>query len=250
MINILYYFLFTIVGLIIGSFLNVLIYRLPRNISIVKPSSFCPKCNKKIAFYDNIPFFSYIFLMGKCRNCGSKIPIRYPIVEVLTAFLFALNYYFFNISLTCLSGIIFTSALIAVSFIDIDFQIIPNQIVLPLTLVGVALSIIINPSKWWVILSFSAGAFLFMFLITLIYPKGMGMGDVKLSLMCGAFLVQKIVPGLFIGFLAGSLFGVIMIIIKKKKLKQAIAFGPFISLGALTALFLGDKIISWYLNFI
>ena len=106
------------------------------------------------------------------------------------------------------------------------------------------------PKKWWIILAFSFGAFLFMLIISLIYPKGMGMGDVKLSLMAGSFLIQKIVPGLFFGFLAGSIFGLIMILTKKKKIKQTIPFGPFISLGCIVALFFGDKIINWYLGYL
>jgi len=250
MSSIIYYIIFIILGLIIGSFLNVLIYRLPKNISIIKPSSFCPICNSKIKFYDNIPLISYIILKGKCRNCKNKINIRYPIVEALTAFLYALSYYFFKVSFNLLLALILITALIVISFIDIEHGLIPNIIVLPLTLIGLLINILLMPKRWWIILSFSFGAFLFMLIISLIYPKGMGMGDVKLSLMAGAFLVQKILPGLFIGFLAGSIFGLIMILIKKRKLKQTIPFGPFISFGCIIALFFGDKIINWYIGYL
>lgn len=248
--KIFYYFIFAISGLIIGSFLNVIIYRLPRKISILKPRSFCPNCNSKIRLYDNIPIFSYIFLNGKCRVCKHKISIRYPVVEFLTSLLFVLNYHYFSISLSCLRGILFCISLIIVSFIDAEFQIIPNSIIFPFLLLGILLSIIINPKGWWVVLAYSAGAFFFMLIINLLFPKGMGMGDVKLSLMAGAFLSQKIIPGLFIGFLVGSLFGIFLIIFKKKTIKQTISFGPFISIGCVIALFFGDKIINWYLRFI
>ncbi len=244
------YIIFTIAGFIFGSFLNVVIYRLPRKISIVSPSSFCPSCKARIKFYDNIPLLSYLILKGKCRSCKIPIPVRYPIAETITAILFVLNFHYFGISLACLSGILLITALIVVSFIDIDLQLIPNVIVLPFTLIGLLLTMSANWQKWWIPIAYSAGAFLFMFIINLIYPKGMGMGDVKLSMMAGAFLSEKIIPGLFMGFLAGSLFGIFLIILKKRKLRQSIAFGPFISLGCIAALFYGDRIINWYLALI
>ncbi|MCL5771047.1 MAG: prepilin peptidase [Actinobacteria bacterium] len=250
MSSIFYYLIFIISGLIIGSFLNVLIYRLPENISIVKSSSFCPVCHSKIKFYDNIPLLSYIILKGRCRNCKTKIKIRYPLVEALTSFFYAISYYFLGISFNLLLSLILISGLITISFIDIEHGLIPNVIVLPLTVTGLLINILLMPKKWWIVLAFSFGAFLFMLIISLIYPKGMGMGDVKLSLMAGSFLIQKIVPGLFIGFLAGSIFGLIMILIKKRKIKQTIPFGPFISLGCIVALFFGDKIINWYLGYL
>ena len=129
-------------------------------------------------------------------------------------------------------------------------MIIPNVIVLPFTIVGLGLSIIKNLAKWWLPLAFSAGACVFMLIIHLIYPKGMGMGDVKLSLMLGAFLVKNVIVGLFIGFLIGSITGLSLIIAKKKNLKQFIPFGPFISIGGLIAFFVGDYILRWYVGFI
>ena len=248
--SIFYYIIIIILGLVIGSFLNVVIYRIPLNKSISKPSSFCPACTHKIRFYDNIPLFSYLFLKGRCRDCKTKISPRYPIVEGLTAFLFAFSYYFKGFSFDLMLSVILISSLIIVSFTDIEHGIIPNVVVLPITVIGLIVNIILFPQKWWIILAFAFGAFLFMLIISLIYPKGMGMGDVKLSLMAGSFLVEKIIPGLFIGFLAGSVYGLIMIIIKKKKFRQTIPFGPFISIGCIIALFFGNKIINWYLGFI
>jgi len=250
MITIFYYIIFILLGLVVGSFLNVVIYRIPLNKSISHPSSFCPVCNHKLRFYDNIPLFSFLFLKGRCRDCKTRISPRYPIVEALTAFLFALSYYFNGLSFDMLLSVILISALIIVSFTDIEHGIIPNVIVLPFAAIGLIINIILFPQKWWVVLAFAFGAFLFMLIISLVYPKGMGMGDVKLSLMAGSFLVEKIIPGLFIGFLAGSIYGIIMIIIKKKKFKQTLPFGPFISIGCTVALFFGSRIINWYLRFI
>jgi len=242
------YAIFFICGLAIGSFLEVVIYRVPRKISIIRPGSYCPNCNGKIAFYDNIPLISYLILRGRCRNCKVSISYKTFIIEILTGLLFVLNYFFFGLSIQTIIGIIFSSVLIAVSFIDIDLRIIPNVIVIPFTVVGLALNIYLNPIKWWMPLAFSAGAFTFMLIINLIYPKGMGMGDVKLSLMVGAFLVKSVIAGLFLGFLVGAIFGIV-VIIKKRKMRRTIPFGPFISIGSITALFWGDNILKWYTSF-
>ncbi|MDZ7838186.1 MAG: prepilin peptidase [Actinomycetota bacterium] len=250
MVDILIFIILFIVGLIVGSFLNVVIYRIPRGLSIYKPTfSICPQCKTRIAFYDNIPLVSYLILKGRCRSCGAKIPYIYPLVELATALLFLLVFYFFGLTIQLLIGLILVSALIAVSVIDIQFRIIPNSITWSMTLVGIALNIIARPSQWWMPLAFSAGAFVFMLIIHLIYPKGMGMGDVKLALMVGAFLVKSVVVALFAGFLIGSIYGLVLIAARKKKFKQAIPFGPFISLGSIIALFWGNIIINWYLGY-
>ena len=253
-----YCIIFFIFGVATGSFLGVVVYRFPRKLSIIKPASFCPGCNKKIPFYDNIPLLSFVILKGKCRYCRSKIPLSVLLIEILTGILFTANYLFFSltlpttaeIALSTAAGIVFCSVLIVISFIDIEFRIIPNAIVLPFTLVGLAFSIFKDLPKWWMPFAFSLGAFLFMLIIHLIYPRGMGMGDVKLSLMIGAFLVSSVVPALFLGFLAGSIYGLLLIAIRKGKLKQAVPFGPFISLGSIISLFWGNYILKWYLSLI
>lgn len=238
-----------ILGLIVGSFLNVIIYRLPRKISILRLRSFCPYCNKNISFFDNIPVLSFFILRGRCRNCKSKIPIRYPLVEVFTAILFLTNYIFFRLSLQTLMGIILCCLLIVITFIDIDFRIIPNVIVLPFSVLGLIINSVIGRGEWWLPFVYSFGAFLFMFIIHLIYPKGMGMGDVKLSLMIGAYLLRSVIVALFLSFVFGSVYGLFLIILKKKKLKQSIPLGPFISMGSIIGLFWGDYIIRWYISF-
>ncbi|MFA5014447.1 MAG: prepilin peptidase [Actinomycetota bacterium] len=244
-----FYIIFFVTGLVAGSFLGVVAYRLPRRLSIIKPASFCSSCKKKIPFYDNIPVLSFIILKGRCRYCKNKIPVNNLLIEIITGVLFLANYIFFGLTVRTLAGIILCSVLIAISFIDIDFRIIPNAIVLPFTLVGLAINIIPDLPRWWVPLAYSLGAFLFMLIVHLIYPKGMGMGDVKLSLMIGAFLIKDVIAALLLGFLAGTIYGVFLIIVKKGKLKQAIPFGPFISLGSIVSLFWGNNILKWYISF-
>ena len=244
-----FYIIFFISGLAAGSFLGVVAHRLPRKLSIVKPASFCPDCKRKIPFYDNIPLLSFIVLKGRCRYCKNKIPVTTLLIEIITGVLFLANYIFFGLTIKTLAGIILCSVLIVISFIDIDFRIIPNAIVLPFAMVGLAINILSDLPGWWMPLAYSAGAFLFMLVIHLIYPKGMGMGDVKLSLMIGAFLIKDVIAALFLGFLAGLIYGVSLIIIKRGKLKQAIPFGPFISLGSIVSLFWGNNILKWYISF-
>ncbi|MBN2072776.1 MAG: prepilin peptidase [Actinobacteria bacterium] len=246
--EVIYYILFLVAGLITGSFLEVVIYRIPRKISLIRPSSFCPECGKKIAFYDNIPLISYLALRGRCRNCKKRIHLKTLLVEIITGLLFMACYAFFGISLYTLNGIILCSLLVAISFIDLEFGIIPNVIVIPFSIAGLALNIFLNLPKWWLPPAFAAGAFIFMLIIHLVYPAGMGMGDVKLSFMVGAFLIKSVVVGLFAGFLVGSVAGLILII-KNRKLRQAIPFGPFISIGSIIALFWGNNILKWYTGF-
>lgn len=248
-INIVFYIVFAVAGLIIGSFLNVVIYRIPRKLSLVRPGSHCPECKEKIKFYDNIPLLSYLVLKGRCRYCSARIPIKYPLIEIATAVFFIANYVFFGLTFMTLLGTIFCCILIIVTMIDIEFRIIPNVLILPALVIGLLINIFLVKEVWWKPLAFSAGSFVFMLIIHLIYPKGMGLGDVKFSAVLGAFLSQAVVVGLFIGFLFGSLFGLVMIIVKKRRLKQTIPFGPFLSLGSLFALFWGRYILKWYLSF-
>jgi len=249
-IEVAFYIIFFISGLAAGSFLGVVAYRLPRKLSIVKPASFCPNCKKKIPFYDNIPLLSFIILRGKCRYCKNKIPLTSLLIEIITGILFLANYIFFGLTVKTIAGILLCSVLIVISFIDIDFKIIPNVIVLPFTLVGLIINIASDLRYWWMPLAYCAGAFLFMLIIHLIYPRGMGMGDVKLSLMIGAFLVKDVIAALFLGFLTGSIYGISLVIIKRRRLKQAIPFGPFISLGSIISLFWGYNILKWYISFL
>ena len=236
-------------GLLTGSFLNVLIYKIPRKIKIFGPYSICFSCREKKSFLNSLPILSCISGIYKCRKCGEKIPVKNIIIELITGLMFLLSYLVSSLSLNTAKSIVFTSSLIVISFIDWEFMIIPNAVVFPLTLAGLVFSIAADPVKWWMPLAFCAGAFLFMLIIHLIYPKGMGMGDVKLAMMLGAFLVKGVIAGIFFGFIAGSIAGIIFILIKKKSLKQYIPFGPFLSIGGLAAFFAGNIIEKWYAGF-
>ena len=240
-------------GLAVGSFLNVLIYKIPRKLHIFRPYCICFSCRQSLPLIASFPILAYIFRNSKCRNCGQKVPVQSIIHELLTGMLYLLTYIIFRLSLNTVIGIILTGILLVVSFIDWEFMIIPNIIVLPFTLVGLVLTTLsitlVNPARWWLPLAFCAGSFAFMLIVHLIYPKGMGMGDVKLALMLGAFLVKNVIAVLFLGFLIGSIAGIIFIIFKKKTLKAYIPFGPFISIGGLIAFFAGNYISGWYAGF-
>ena len=239
---------FFLAGLLVGSFLNIVIYKIPRKLAVFKPYPVCNKCRQGVPLIYGFPIIAYISGKGKCSSCKSRIPVQNILVEILNALLYVLVFIIFGISLSTLAGVMLVSISIAVSLIDWEFMIIPNIIILPFAVAGIIINIIKNPFKWWMPLAFSAGAFAFMLIVHLIYPKGMGMGDVKLALMLGAFLVRNIIVGLFAGFLLGSVAGIIFMIFKKKTLKQFMPFGPFISAGGIIAFFAGDLITGWYLK--
>ncbi|MBI2058697.1 MAG: prepilin peptidase [Nitrospirae bacterium] len=234
-------------GLFVGSFLNVCIYRIPRGLSIVWPGSFCPGCHLAIPAYDNVPVLGWLWLRGQCRRCGRHIPVRYPIVEamagLLAAGLFAQN----GLSSTTLLHFVFACSLIVVTFIDVDFQIIPDRISLGGTIVFLLTSSFVQTDVGWqsAVIGALFGSGL-LFAVAFGYAKvakreGLGGGDVKLLAMIGAFFGWKgVLPTLFVGALMGSLVGVALMILKKADRKTAIPFGPFLALGALTYLFFGD----------
>ncbi len=231
------------IGLLIGSFLNVVIYRLPRKLSIVWGRSFCPKCKKKISWFDNVPLVSFILLKGHCRHCHSPISIRYPVVELLTGVLFvlALSSYL-GIAQAGLTLILFSS-LIAIFFIDLEHQIIPDEILLPVTALFILRSLF---TASYLLLAIGLASSLFLFLIWLITKgKGMGLGDVKLAFLMGLVLgYPKIILAFYLAFLTGAIVGVILIIVGKAKFGQRIAFGPFLVLATLISCLWGEKILS------
>ena len=245
-----------IFGAVIGSFLNVCIYRMPRSKSIVTPGSFCPNCEKPIKFYDNVPIISYIILGGKCRHCGAKISLRYPFVELLTAAIFLMIYRRWGLSYELFIQMFFVSLLIAVTFIDYDFQIIPDILSIGGLIAGIAISFIrpnfrFLDALYGVLLG---GGVLFVIaygyqLIT--KREGMGGGDIKLLAMIGAFTGLKgVLFSLIGGSLIGTIVGIPLMLIKKENTKYAIPFGPFLSLSALIFLFFGERIVYKFLNVI
>jgi leader peptidase (prepilin peptidase)/N-methyltransferase len=244
-----------ILGLIVGSFGNVCIFRIPRNESIIFPASHCPKCYSNIKPVDNIPLLSYILLKGRCRNCKSKISIQYPIVEFLTGLIYLIIYLTYCLSIQTLIYIILVSALIIIAFIDLNEQIVPDVISLPGIVIGFIISFFvpyisfINSALGVVI---GGGIILIIGLAgSVIFKKeAMGGGDVKLAAMIGAFLGWRyIIISLFLGFYLGALVGIFLILSKIKSRKDTVPFGPFIVLGSFITLLWGEKIISWYIGF-
>lgn len=243
-----------IFGAIIGSFLNVCIFRLPKEESIVTPRSHCPHCNRPIAFYDNFPLMSYFLLGGKCRYCKKNISLQYPLVEGITALCSLLLFLKYGPSLSYLFYFAFVSALIVITVIDLYHQIIPDMISLPGIGVGLLSSLIVPQNTF---LNSLFGTILgggSLFLVGTGYQwifkrEGMGGGDVKLLAMIGAFLGWKaVIITILLSSLIGSITGIIVIILKGKDFKYAIPFGPFLSLGAVISLFYGNLLINWYLG--
>lgn len=246
--------LISLYGLLIGSFLNVCIYRIPREESIVFPSSHCPNCGTKLKAYDLVPILSYIVQRGKCRYCGEKISPQYPIVELLNSLVYILIYYKFGFSLNFLFyGIIF-SILIVIGFIDLKEMIIPDILVILILTVTVLyrLLLFLLYRKSFDLLNSIGGlvlsSFLFI-LIILISKGGMGGGDVTLIGSLGFILgIKKILLTIFSAFIFGAIISIILLVTKIREKKDPIPFGPFIILGFFITVFWGDELINWYLS--
>ena len=241
-------------GMVIGSFLNVCIYRMPKDESVVFPPSHCPNCSYQIRWYDNIPLFSYLFLRGKCRGCGNHISVQYPLVELLNGVVTLLLYLRFGPTLAFAALLLLCSALVVITFIDIEHQIIPDEISLSGIVVGFILSFFLKGNTWLTSLLgilLGGGSLL---LVAYSYQRltgkdGMGGGDIKLLAMLGAFLGWKAVPFIiFTGSLVGSLVGISMMLFQKKDSKLAIPFGPYLAFGAVLYIFYGKSLIRWYLG--
>jgi leader peptidase (prepilin peptidase)/N-methyltransferase len=244
-----------IFGSVVGSFLNVCIYRLPNEESIVAPRSRCPACQSPIHALDNIPLISFLFLRGRCRACGASISWRYPLVEALTGTLFALTVVRFGVTAQAALFLLFLAGLIVISFIDLDHQIIPNIITLPGIPLGLLAGVFFrDPSLLDRVIGTLAGAgFLYLVLFyggVLYGQEAMGEGDLNLIAMVGAFLGWKaVIVTILVGCLVGSVVGLSLIALRRLGRRQHIPFGPFLSLGAIVALFWGDQLIAWYLGF-
>ncbi|MEJ6950059.1 prepilin peptidase [Natronospora cellulosivora (SeqCode)] len=238
-----------ILGLIIGSFLNVVIYRLPRNESIVFPASHCPECKKRLEITDLVPVLSFIFNKAKCKYCGTKISWQYPLVELLTGFLFLLLYVKFGLNSIFIIYSLLIASLLVSSGIDIKYKIIPNKITYPGIIISLILAIFFNHISF---LSSLYGIIIpggLLLIIALIYGKGLGMGDVKLIAMIGGVLGwQHSLFAIFIGSLIGSILGLTLMVTGVMSRKTRIPFGPFISFGAIISIFYGQQIFEWYIS--
>lgn len=253
------YTLLIIFGLCIGSFLNVCIYRMPRDKSIVSPRSFCPKCRTPIKWYYNIPVFGYLLLRGRCRNCKRPISPRYPLVELLSAFFSWFVFYKFQ-SFTpyFIYYLLLISPLLIITFIDIEHRLIPDMITLPGIIAGGLSQFILMHGTWKAIgINVALGILIgggFLAIVGFGYEwlkkqEGLGGGDVKLAAMLGAFFGWKgIIFILLLSSILGSLIGIIMMVVFKRGLKYAVPYGPFLAAGAIVYLFWGERILNWYLG--
>jgi leader peptidase (prepilin peptidase) / N-methyltransferase len=237
-------------GLIVGSFLNVVAYRLPRGESVVFPASHCPSCETPIKPYDNVPVLSWLALRGRCRSCHKAISARYPIVEAVTAALLVAVVLAKGADSDAWLGLAFVILLVPVTLIDLDHRIIPNTLMLIGTVVSVALVLLTDPSAITehLIAAVAAGGFLLV--AALAYPAGMGMGDVKLAGVMGLFLGRNVGPAMLVALVTGSVVGALIIARKgaKEGRKTAIPFGPYLAFGGIVGLFAGDAIVDWYLD--
>ncbi len=254
-----------LLGLVVGSFCNVCIHRIPEGESIVIPGSRCPNCRTAIKAYDNIPVLSFLFLKGQCRSCGHRISWQYPIVEILTGSLFALT--IFRFGLTWHTGVLwaFVAALVVVTLIDLEHQIVPDIITLPGIAIGLAWSVLtalLSIGGYRGVVSFSAPAPLeailgtvvgggILYLVAVVSRGGMGGGDIKLTAMIGAFLGWRaVLLTIFLGTLTGSVIALLLLASGKKGRKDPMPFGPFLALGAVLALFWGGELIAAYFRLV
>ena len=239
--------LVAMLGAIVGSFLNVVIYRLPRKQSLIFPASRCPHCGTPIAPWDNIPVLSFLILRGRCRACRKPISLRYPIVELTAAATVTAVWLNSGTALNFAAGAIFALIMLAIFFIDLEHQIVPNALSYPGLLLGLLLAI---PQARFVDALFAAaGAGAFFLLIAIVSRGGMGGGDIKLAAMMGAFLGwPQIAVALLFAFTLGAAVGLFLIVLKRRSRKDPIPFGPALAAGGVIALLWGHAIVNWYLG--
>lgn len=242
-------FVATLLGAMAGSFANVAIYRLPRRESLFTPRSRCPHCGHLIRARDNIPVLSFLFLRGRCRDCGSPISWRYPLVEVMTALLFLATWRWFGVSPAALRALLFALLMVIVIFIDLDHRIIPDALTYPALAAGLLLAWGDGPRGFLIALLAALGSGLAFFLIAVLSRGGMGGGDIKLAAVMGAFLGwPAIVAAMFISFTLGGVVGLVLLAARIRRRKDPVPFGPFLAAGGIAALFWGEALIQWYLR--
>jgi leader peptidase (prepilin peptidase)/N-methyltransferase len=249
--------LILVVGLLIGSFLNVVIYRVPRGESVVRPRSRCPGCGQEISPRDNIPVVSWLLLRGRCRACGEPISARYPLVELLTGLLFVAVLLWCGVTWALPAYLYLAAVGVALSAIDLDTKRLPNALVLPSYVVALVLFLLPAAidgewSSYARAVLAGAALFAFYFLLAFIYPAGMGFGDVKLAGVIGIYLGWVswglVVIGGFAAFLLGAIVGIGVIVFGKGGRKTKVPFGPFMVVGAFLALFFGQPLVDWYVS--
>jgi leader peptidase (prepilin peptidase)/N-methyltransferase len=238
-----------LVGLIVGSFLNVVAWRLPRRESLVRPRSRCPHCATAIAPYDNVPVLSWLALRGRCRHCATGISARYPLVELATGALYALVVAIKDDPVQIALGLLLVTALVPITLIDLELRLIPNRITLPAAAAAVVATLTLDVGLVPELLIAGTCAGGFFLLAALAHPRGMGMGDVKLAAVLGLYLGRAVAPAIFIALMSGVMVGAAVIARKgaREGRTTAVPFGPFLALGALVAFFAGDALVDAYL---
>lgn len=256
-VEVLFVAFITCLGLVIGSFLNVVIWRVPRGESVVSPPSHCPGCDRPIRPRDNIPVVSWLLLRGRCRDCHTRISARYPAVEALTGAMFGLMAWHLGVSWELPAYLYLTAVSIALAFIDLDTKRLPNVLTLPSYPITAALLLLpaVLDDRWADYGRAMLGAlalFAFYFLLALIYPAGMGMGDVKLAGVLGMGLAWfgwgTLVAGGFLAFLLGGVVGIVLMLTRRAGRRTAIPFGPFMVAGALLGVLVGPAFADWYVG--
>jgi leader peptidase (prepilin peptidase) / N-methyltransferase len=239
-------------GLIFGSFATAVAHRIPRGESVVTGRSRCPGCGEQIAAYDNVPVLSWLLLRGRCRNCGDSISPRYPLTELAMGVLFTLTAVVLGTDDAgeLALGLVFVAVLVMVTLTDLEQRLIPNTILIVGTVIGLGIIVATDPSSLPErgIAAVAAGGFLL--LAALLYPRGMGMGDVKLAAMMGLFLGREVAPAMLVALFVGALFGLAVMLRKgaAEGRKTAVPFGPFLALGGIVGLLAGDEMLDWYLD--
>jgi len=238
-----------IYGLITGSFLNVCIYRIPRQMSVVNPPSACPACGHRLRWFELVPLVSFIIQRGRCLSCSAAVAWRYPIVEILTGAFFSLSYYLYGLSIDFWTVIILASLMLVVAFIDIEHRIIPNRLVIFGLAAGLVMGLL-RPDAGIVFMAKGLLAgFGALFAVAVLSRGQMGFGDVKLAAVMGLFLGwQEVLLALFLAFLAGAIYGIFLMVFMGKGRKTAVPFGPFLA-GATIAVYLwAEQITLWYIQ--
>src|SRR3954465_15075526 len=237
-------------GMLTGSFVGVVAHRVPRGLSIVGPRSVCDSCGTQIAAYDNVPVISWLMLRGHCRSCSASIPARYPLVELAVGVAFAATAVVLRDDPAQLAlGLIFVAMLAAITLTDLERKVIPNAVLLAGAVAAAVLVAATDPTSLPERAIAAVGAGGFLLAIALAYPRGMGMGDVKLAAVMGLYLGSAVAPALMIGFAAGALIGLAMIArLGTSARKRAVPFGPFLALGGVIALWWGNALVDWYLT--
>jgi leader peptidase (prepilin peptidase)/N-methyltransferase len=242
-----------LLGLVIGSFLNVCIHRIPRRESIVSPGSQCPQCQYPLRWYDNIPVLSYVLLGARCRRCRARIPARYPAVELVTLAVFVAHYLVIGLDITLVPRLLFACTLIVLFAIDLEHHLLPDAVTLPGIVTGLAFSLLLPPGIVSALLGVLVGGGVLWLIGEAYYryagQEGMGGGDVKMLAMVGAFLGWKLViVTLVFSSVAGSLIGMLVLATRRGGLKYALPYGTFLALGALVASLFGERIVAWYVG--